>query len=42
MRRSASFAGTIGPVLFLTTVLVEGVVRPGYRPLHDTISELSL
>ena len=42
MRRSAALAGTIGPALFLTVVLVEGAVRPGYRALHDTISELSL
>jgi len=40
--RRAALAGTIGPALFLAIVLVEGVVRPGYRPLHDTISELSL
>jgi hypothetical membrane protein len=41
MQRLASFAGTVGPVLFLGVVLVEGAVRPDYRPLHDTISELS-
>jgi hypothetical membrane protein len=42
MRKSAALAGILGPLLFLTVVLVEGAVRPGYRPLHDTISELSL
>lgn len=42
MRPLASLAGTIGPVLFFAVLLVEGAVRPGYRPLHDTISELSL
>jgi hypothetical membrane protein len=41
MQRLASLAGTVGPVLFLGVVLVEGAVRPDYRPLHDTISELS-
>ena len=38
----AALAGTVGPVLFFVVLLVEGAVRPGYRPLRDTISELSL
>lgn len=42
MRPLAALAGTIGPVLFFVVLLVEGAVRPGYRPLRDTISELSL
>jgi hypothetical membrane protein len=42
MRPLAALAGTVGPVLFFVVVLIEGAVRPGYRPLHDTISELSL
>jgi len=42
MRRLATLAGTVGPVLFFVVLLVEGAVRPGYRPLRDTISELSL
>jgi len=42
MRRLAAFAGTVGPALFFAVILVEGAVRPGYRPLRDTISELSL
>ncbi len=42
MRSLAALSGTIGPVLFLVVLLVEGAVRPAYRPLHDTISELSL
>lgn len=41
-RPLAALAGTVGPALFFGVVLVEGAVRPGYRPLHDTISELSL
>ena len=28
-------------MLFLAVLIVEGAARPGYRPLHDTISELS-
>ena len=42
MRRLASVAGTVGPILFFATLLIEGALRPGYHPLHDTISELSL
>ena len=38
----AALAGTVGPVLFFGVLLIEGAVRPGYRPLRDTISELSL
>jgi len=42
MRTLAAIAGTLGPVQFFLVLLVEGAVRPGYRPLRDTISELSL
>ena len=42
MRRVASLAGTVGPVLFFAVLLTEGAIRPGYRPLRDTISELSV
>jgi hypothetical protein len=42
MRPLAALAGTVGPLLFLTVLLVEGAVRPGYQPLRDTISQLSL
>ena len=42
MRTLAAIAGTVGPALFFLVLLVEGAVRPGYRPLRDTISELSL
>ena len=41
-RQLAALAGAIGPVSFFAVLLVEGAVRPGYRPMHDTISELSL
>lgn len=37
----AALAGTVGPVLFLVVVLVEGLLRPGFRPLQHTISDLS-
>ena len=42
MKPLAAVAGIVGPILFFGVVLLEGAVRPGYRPLHDTISELSL
>src|SRR6476469_7535008 len=42
MRTLAAIAGTVGPLQFFLVLLVEGAARPGYRPLHDTISELSL
>ena len=42
MRTLAALAGIVGPVQFFLVLLVEGAVRPGYRPLRDTISELSL
>ena len=32
----------IGPTLFLLTAFVFGLVKPQYRPLHHTISELAL
>ena len=42
MRTLAAIAGTVGPLQFFLVLLVEGAARPGYRPLRDTISELSL
>ena len=42
MRTLAAIAGTVGPVQFFLVLLVEGALRPGYRPLRDMISELSL
>jgi hypothetical membrane protein len=37
----AAWAGTVGPVLFFGVVAVEGLLRPGFRPLQHTISDLS-
>jgi len=42
MRTLAAIAGTVGPLQFFLVLLAEGATRPGYRPLRDTISELSL
>jgi len=42
MRTPSALAGTVGPVQFFVVLTVEGAIQPDYRPLHDTISELSL
>jgi hypothetical protein len=41
-RRIAVWAGVIAPVLFVTTFLAEGWLRPGYDPLSTFVSALSL
>jgi hypothetical protein len=33
--------GVVGPPLFIIAFLVEGVLRPGYHPLRQTVSELA-
>lgn len=40
--RTLLLAGVIGPVLFLGVALVEGAVRPGYDPVRQFVSLLSL
>jgi Protein of unknown function (DUF998) len=42
IRRTASLAGLIGPVLFVAVFLGEGWLRPGYDPLSSYVSALSL
>jgi hypothetical membrane protein len=37
----AALAGTVGPVLFFAVVVIEGLIRPGFRPLQHTISDQS-
>lgn len=37
-----SWAGIIGPILFVAIFTLEGWLRPGYQPLRMYISELSL
>lgn len=34
--------GVIGPLLFVLLFLIEGATRPGYSPLKQAVSELSL
>lgn len=41
-RRLAAWAGMIGPVLFVTTFIVEGWLRAEYNPLRMYVSELAL
>jgi len=41
-RRAAAIAGMAGPALFAAIFTVEGLLRPGYRPLAMFVSELSL
>ncbi len=36
------FIALAGPTLFVLTALIFGFVKPKYRPLHNTISELAL
>jgi len=40
--RFAAWAGMIGPTLFVVTFLLEGWIRPGYNPLAEYVSALSL
>ncbi len=42
LRRQAALVGMIGPILFVATFTIEGLLRPGYNPLSMYISELSL
>jgi hypothetical membrane protein len=36
-----ALGGIVGPVAFAGTWLVAGIVKPGYSPLHDPISDLA-
>lgn len=38
----AAWAGVIGPALFVAVFLLEGWLRPGYNPLAEYVSALSL
>jgi hypothetical protein len=42
IRRTASWAGLVGPALFVAVFLGEGWFRPGYDPLASYVSALSL
>nr|WP_269440726.1 DUF998 domain-containing protein [Micromonospora tarapacensis] len=34
--------GIVGAVLFIAVILINGVVKPGYQPAHDFVSEGSI
>ena len=38
----AAWSGVIGPALFVAVFLLEGWIRPGYNPLAEYVSALSL
>ncbi len=38
----AAWAGIIGPALFVAVFLLEGWIRPGYNPMAEYVSALSL
>jgi hypothetical membrane protein len=35
-------SGVVGPILFVVAFTVAGLVRPGYSPVHQAISDLSV
>jgi hypothetical membrane protein len=39
--RLLALGGVVGPVAFAGTWFVAGIVKPGYSPLHDPISDLA-
>jgi hypothetical membrane protein len=41
-RSLAAWAGVVGPVLFVGIFTLEGLLRPGYKPLRMYVSALSL
>ena len=41
-RPLTAMAGMIGPALFVAVFLIEGWIRPGYNPLAEFVSALSL
>ncbi len=41
-RSLTALAGMIGPVLFVAVFLIEGWIRPGYNPMAEFVSALSL
>lgn len=40
--RTAALAGIVGPAIFILVFTLEGWLRPGYSPLAQYVSELSL
>ena len=42
IRQLATWAGVIGPILFIAVFTVEGFLRPDYNPISTYISDLSI
>jgi len=42
IKKAASWAGMLGPALFMLSFMVNGLLRPGYDPAKMYISELSI
>jgi hypothetical protein len=42
MKRAVVMAGIVAPVLFAAIVVLAGLLRPGYNPIRQTISELAV
>jgi hypothetical membrane protein len=40
--RWVALAGIVGPLFFVGVFTVVGILRPGYSPLHQTISDLGI
>lgn len=38
----SAFCGMITPVLFLVMVIIESLIRPGYSPVHNFVSDLGV
>ncbi|MEM7109698.1 MAG: DUF998 domain-containing protein, partial [Bacteroidota bacterium] len=34
------FSGVVGTILFTTTSIISGLLKPGYKPIHHFVSEL--
>src|SRR6266436_5367625 len=37
-----ALGGVVGPVLFVAAFTVGGIVRPGYSPIHQAVSDLGV
>lgn len=40
LRRILAICGVIGPILFIMVIFIFGLIRPGYNPVRQHISEL--
>ena len=40
LTRLLAICGTVGPILFIVVILIFGLLRPGYDPIRQYMSEL--